>query len=139
MPRPAAPPRSNPLRDRPPIKKPPPLPRQAAAAAAAARGALRGQKRGCTNPTCTNPNIVDGTCHGCGFVVDDSNIVSEVQFGESSSGAAVVQGSFLGADQGSARTMGPAFARAGGGENREATIKEGEYITLVGVFFTNWF
>jgi len=58
--------------------------------------------------------------------VDDSNIVSEVQFGESSSGAAVVQGSFLGADQGTARSMGSAFIRAGGGESREATTREGQ-------------
>jgi len=124
MPRAPAPPRPNPLRDRPGIKKPPPLPRQAAAAAA--RANLRGQRRGCPNPSCRAPEIVDGICHGCGTVVDDSNIVSEVQFGESSSGAAVVQGSFLGADQGTARSMGSAFIRAGGGESREATTREGQ-------------
>lgn len=86
---------------------------------------MQTKKRGCKNPACLEPKIIDGICNNCGHIADDSNIVSEIQFGESSSGAAVVQGSFLGADQGAARSMGPAFARAGGGENREATIKEG--------------
>lgn len=117
-----APPRKiydNPLRTRPPIKKPPPIPRQQAARA-------RMQKRGC----CDSPDVVDGTCHNCGRIVDDSNIVSEIMFGESSSGAAVVQGQFLSADQGAARSMGPAFARAGGGESREATQKDGMYTPM---------
>jgi transcription factor IIIB subunit 2 len=125
MPRPAAPPRKNPLKDRPPIKAPTPLIRQAAAAAAAARAANRPPKRACPNRSCDAPDVVDGTCHNCGTIVDDSNIVSEVTFGENSSGAAVVQGTFLGADQGGARSLGPGFRRAGGGEDRAATFAEG--------------
>ncbi|RDL42309.1 Uncharacterized protein BP5553_02288 [Venustampulla echinocandica] len=123
--------RPNPLRDREKraeIRAPTIFTQKAAAvAAAAAKSKLR--KRGCPNPTCEAPNIEDGICQGCGRVVDDSNIVAEVQFGESSSGAAVVQGSFMGADQGAAKSMGPGFRRAGGSEEgREGTIREGRRI-----------
>lgn len=86
----------------------------------------------CPNKACPSPNVVDGTCRTCGRVADDSNIVSEVQFGETSSGAAVVQGSFLGADQGGVRTIsGPAFRRvagSGAGEARERSLKEAKAI-----------
>lgn len=78
----------------------------------------------CPNKACPKPNVVDGTCQTCGRVADDSNIVAEVQFGETSSGAAVVQGSFIGADQAGVRSMGPAFRRVGGTEDREKSIRE---------------
>jgi transcription factor IIIB subunit 2 len=68
--------------------------------------------------------VVDGTCQTCGRISDDSNIVAEVTFGESSSGAAVVHGSFIGADQAGVRSMGPAFRRVGGSEDREKSIRE---------------
>lgn len=55
---------------------------------------------------------------------NESVIVSEITFGESASGAAIVQGSFVGADQTHARSQGP-FRRGGGLESREATISEG--------------
>lgn len=120
----------NPLRNRPPIKAPlPPIFQQkqaAAAAAAAAKAPPRPARRACPNKTCSAPDVVEGICHNCGTVVDDSNIVSEVQFGESSNGAAVVQGSFVSADQGTAKSLGPAFRRAGGMEDRESTIREGK-------------
>lgn len=78
----------------------------------------------CPNKACPKPNVIDGTCRTCGRVADDSNIVAEVQFGETSSGAAVVQGSFIGADQAGVRSMGPAFRRVGGSEDREKSIRE---------------
>ncbi|KAK2608636.1 transcription factor TFIIIB subunit brf1 [Conoideocrella luteorostrata] len=78
----------------------------------------------CPNKACPKPNVVDGTCQTCGRVADDSNIVAEVQFGETSSGAAMVQGSFIGADQAGVRSMGPAFRRVGGSEDREKSIRE---------------
>lgn len=56
--------------------------------------------------------------------------MSEIQFGETSSGAAVVQGSFVSADQGAARSMGPGFRRPGGGEDREKTLREGKRFML---------
>ena len=78
----------------------------------------------CPNKACPKPNVVDGTCQTCGRVADESNIVAEVQFGETSSGAAVVQGSFIGADQAGVRSVGPAFRRVGGSEDREKSIRE---------------
>ncbi|PHH65078.1 hypothetical protein CDD81_3476 [Ophiocordyceps australis] len=93
--------------------------RQAAAAAAAATA-----KTTCPNKSCPKPNVVDGTCQTCGRVADDSNIVAEVQFGETSSGAAVVQGTFVGADQAGARSMGPAFPRRGPFERLDKSVLE---------------
>ncbi|KJR88185.1 transcription factor IIIB 90 kDa subunit [Sporothrix schenckii 1099-18] len=82
----------------------------------------------CPNKACKNPNVVDGTCRTCGRVADDSNIVAEVSFGENAQGAAVVQGSFLGADQGGIRPMAGIGHRrvAGNGsaEARERSLRE---------------
>ncbi|PHH69404.1 hypothetical protein CDD80_6773 [Ophiocordyceps camponoti-rufipedis] len=78
----------------------------------------------CPNKACPKPNVVDGTCQTCGRVADESNIVAEVQFGETSSGAAMVQGSFVGADQAGVRSMGPAFRRVGGSDDRDKSIRE---------------
>lgn len=49
----------------------------------------------------TNANN-DLVCQNCGTVAEDNPIVSEVTFGENSSGAAVVQGSLIGKGQASA-------------------------------------
>lgn len=38
-------------------------------------------------------------CTQCGTVLEENQIVSEIQFGETSGGAAVVQGSYIGQDQ----------------------------------------
>ncbi|KAI1102726.1 hypothetical protein F4804DRAFT_252741 [Jackrogersella minutella] len=83
----------------------------------------------CPNPGCPNPTapVTDGFCSACGREIDASNIVAEVQFGETSSGAAVVHGSFVGADQGTVnRNLGPQYRRLGGGltDARERTIRE---------------
>ncbi|KAI9788289.1 MAG: transcription factor TFIIIB subunit brf1, partial [Piccolia ochrophora] len=86
--------------------------------------------RTCPNAACTQSKIEDHegqrVCENCGTVISDSNIVSEVQFGETSSGAAVVQGGFVGADQTHAHTMGSAFKRAGGMESREVSEANGK-------------
>lgn len=83
----------------------------------------------CPNPGCPAPQIVDEegqkVCTGCGTVISESNIVSEVTFGESSSGAAVVQGTFVGEDQTHVRSFGPGFQRGGGMESREMTEQNG--------------
>ncbi|KAI1334972.1 hypothetical protein F5Y15DRAFT_399897 [Xylariaceae sp. FL0016] len=104
---------------------PVPIPARAASItqpSASSRGAS------CPNPRCPNPSapITDGFCSACGREVDSSNIVAEVQFGESASGAAVVHGTFVGADQGTIRSMGPGRGRMGGnvGANRDKTVAE---------------
>ena len=93
------------------------------------RNRILAKPRNCPNPACVDPKIEDvddkRVCTSCGTVISDSNIVSEIQFGESSSGAAVVQGSFVGADQSHARSMGTAFKRAGGMESREIAEANG--------------
>ncbi|CAI7628174.1 unnamed protein product [Penicillium crustosum] len=79
----------------------------------------------CPNPGCPAPHIVDDggvkVCTGCGTVISENNIVSEVTFGESSSGAAVVQGSFVGEDQ---------THRGGAMESREMTEQNGNRYML---------
>ena len=97
---------------------------QAQASSARSGSVAAPARQQCPNKACPKPNVVDGTCQTCGRVADDSNIVAEVQFGETSSGAAVVQGSFIGADQAGVRSMGPAFRRVGGTEDREKSVRE---------------
>ncbi|KAK8063531.1 hypothetical protein PG996_008183 [Apiospora saccharicola] len=84
--------------------------------------------RSCPNKQCPDPSapVQDGYCSACGREIDTSNIVSEVQFGETSTGAAMVQGSFIGADQGASRPMGPGMRRIGGNltDNREKVVRE---------------
>lgn len=93
----------------------------------------------CPNPDCGNPDIldVDGqkTCINCGAAIPSANIVSEVTFGESASGAAVVQGGLVGQGQRYAKTLGPAFKRGGITDSREATEGTGrEEIRKIGTF-----
>ncbi|GEQ67798.1 hypothetical protein JCM33374_g1463 [Metschnikowia sp. JCM 33374] len=58
----------------------------------------------------------DVLCSGCGMVQVENPIVSEVQFGESSSGAATVQGAMVGADQARVYNMRNSL------ESREQTL-----------------
>ncbi|CAK7272776.1 transcription factor TFIIIB subunit brf1 [Sporothrix epigloea] len=86
----------------------------------------------CPNKACKKPNVVDGTCRTCGRVADDSNIVAEVSFGENAQGGAVVQGSFLGADQGGIRPMAGIghrrVAGTGSAEARERSLREAKLL-----------
>ncbi|KAK5145113.1 hypothetical protein LTR04_001398, partial [Oleoguttula sp. CCFEE 6159] len=79
----------------------------------------------CPNASCKTPDIqeLDGNrvCLSCGTILSDSNVVSEVGFGETAAGAAVVQGGFVGEGQRFAKSMGSAFKRTGGGDSREQT------------------
>ncbi|CAK44279.1 transcription factor IIIB 60 kDa subunit [Aspergillus awamori] len=111
-----------------PIRRPQPISRPQPA-----RPTTHPKTSTCPNPGCPAPHIVedDGqkVCSGCGTVISEANIVSEVTFGESSSGAAVVQGTFVGEDQSHVRSYGPGFQR-GGAESREITEQNGNrYIT----------
>jgi transcription factor IIIB subunit 2 len=115
----------NPIRNQREIRAPTPLFRNAA------NNTSRPAKRLCPNKECYAPNInEEGTCTNCGTIVNDSNIVSEISFGENSQGAAVVQGSYVGEGQGAARSQGPGFRGAGAagvGESRLATQREGKF------------
>ncbi|KPV75183.1 uncharacterized protein RHOBADRAFT_26487, partial [Rhodotorula graminis WP1] len=65
-------------------------------------------------------------CTMCGTVMSENGIVSEITFGETSGGAAMVQGSYVGADQ--TRARAPAGYRQRGiatQESREQTLLNG--------------
>lgn len=57
-------------------------------------------------------------------MVEENTIVSEITFGESSSGAAIVQGSFISGDATGARISGP-FRNQSSENSREQTIRKG--------------
>ena len=85
----------------------------------------------CTNKACPKSDVreEDGQkiCISCGTVVDESQITSEVTFGETSSGAAAVQGTYVGADQSHARSSVLGSAKITGGmDSREITESNGE-------------
>ncbi|PPQ85975.1 hypothetical protein CVT25_001674 [Psilocybe cyanescens] len=63
----------------------------------------------------------NGFCVQCGTVVEENTIVNEVGFGETASGAAMVQGSFVGQGATHARMTGP-YGNRGSNESREQTI-----------------
>jgi transcription factor IIIB 90 kDa subunit len=97
-------------------------------APAASTNVVPPSRRTCPNPHCSNPSapIEDGYCTGCGRQVETLEIVNEIQFSENAAGAAVLQGSYLGADQAAARLGGPGMRRIGGviGDSRERVIRE---------------
>ncbi|KAK7740421.1 transcription factor TFIIIB subunit brf1 [Diatrype stigma] len=101
---------------------------RSASPAPAASTAPASSRPKCPNARCPNPYapISEGYCTGCGREIDASNIVAEVMFGETSSGAAMVQGSFVGADQGTSRVGSGLSRRIGGvmGEEKERKIRE---------------
>ncbi|EDR03383.1 uncharacterized protein LACBIDRAFT_143618, partial [Laccaria bicolor S238N-H82] len=66
----------------------------------------------------------NGFCIKCGTVVEENAIVNEVAFGETSNGAAMVQGSFVGQGATHARISGP-YGNRGNNESREQTIANG--------------
>ncbi|KAJ5105883.1 hypothetical protein NUU61_003230 [Penicillium alfredii] len=107
-----------------PIKRPQPIGRPQPP-----RPTTHPKTSNCPNPGCPAPQIVedDGqkVCSGCGTVISEANIVSEVSFGENASGAAVVQGTFVGEDQTHVRSFGPGFQRGGAMESREMTEQNG--------------
>lgn len=102
----------------------------AVAVAAAAAAAAVVTTATCPNTSCTDPQLEQHSgqlvCVTCGTVVSDANIVSEVQFGETAGGAAVVQGAFIGADESHARSNIPGGNRLGlNTDSREKSDGEG--------------
>ena len=112
---PQAPRLPNPFKSTREIKAPVPVRRTAA---------LKPPKRACPNKECTDPKIEDGHCITCGTIIDDFNIVSEVQFGENSSGAAVPQGTYIGADQGTSRGVGIGARPGLGHDSRGKNVED---------------
>ncbi|KAE9396443.1 cyclin-like protein [Gymnopus androsaceus JB14] len=81
-------------------------------------------------PTCTDcgGTVIEydvaagnGFCVRCGTVVEENTIVNEIAFGETSSGAAMVQGSYVAQGASHARMSGP-YGNRGSNESREQTI-----------------
>lgn len=72
---------------------------------------------------CDAPNISaeEGStlCYNCGRVFEESAIVSEVTFGETAGGAAMVEGGFIGENQRHANSMGGTMRGLGGMASRE--------------------
>ncbi|EOA82871.1 uncharacterized protein SETTUDRAFT_165254 [Exserohilum turcica Et28A] len=65
-------------------------------------------------------------CYNCGTIHDESQIVSEVTFGETSGGAAIVEGGFIHANQRHANSMGGTMRGLGGMESREQAAMNGK-------------
>ncbi|KAJ7594903.1 BRF1-domain-containing protein [Mycena floridula] len=63
----------------------------------------------------------NGFCVKCGTVVEENTIVNEITFGETSSGGAMVQGSFVAQGATGAR-LGGRYGNRGNGDSREQTI-----------------
>uniref|UniRef100_A0AAY4B7R2 Transcription factor IIIB 90 kDa subunit n=1 Tax=Denticeps clupeoides TaxID=299321 RepID=A0AAY4B7R2_9TELE len=69
----------------------------------------------------------DAVCMGCGSVLEDNIIVSEVTFSESSSGKLSAVGQFVAGDcERNAPSMGSAFFAGTGKESRAQTVQNGE-------------
>lgn len=96
---------------------------------------LRAQRQAanneCPNPDCNDKDVgeEDGqlVCRGCGTVVNDSNMVSEVTFGATSNGGHVLHGTHVGADQTFARSGGAGAGRVSGQmDSRDLTEAAGK-------------
>ncbi|ORY83666.1 Brf1-like TBP-binding domain-domain-containing protein [Protomyces lactucae-debilis] len=74
----------------------------------------------------TESNASSGAtyCTSCGTVIEENTIVSEITFGESSSGAAIVQGAFIGDGATGARISGP-FRNQSSENSRDQTMRKG--------------
>ncbi|KAF9740200.1 hypothetical protein PMIN02_008461 [Paraphaeosphaeria minitans] len=79
---------------------------------------------------CDSPEIGedDGrtVCFNCGMIHDESNIVSEITFGETSGGRAMVHGGTVGNDQRHANSMGGQASGINGGESGQTTADRGK-------------
>ena len=86
----------------------------------------------CRNKECPQSKVEEQegklVCMNCGFVLQESQITQELTFGEASNGAAIVQGAYVGQDEGVARNPAMAGNRMGGGmTSREQTERNGSH------------
>ncbi|MBN3317200.1 TF3B factor, partial [Atractosteus spatula] len=87
--------------------------------------------RVCKNCGCTDIDIDqargDAVCTGCGSVLEDNIIVSEVQFVENSGGGSSAVGQFVSSDgSGKAPVLGTGFHTSLGKESRAQTLQNGK-------------
>ncbi|KAF2198513.1 hypothetical protein GQ43DRAFT_465558 [Delitschia confertaspora ATCC 74209] len=82
------------------------------------------EKKCCDDPEIRERNG-SRVCGNCGTVINEVEIVSEVTFGETSSGAAMVQGGFVGDNQRHANTMGNGVPGGDGMTSREQSEYNG--------------
>lgn len=78
----------------------------------------------------------DTVCNNCGYVQEDNPIVSEVTFGESSSGAAVVHGSFLAAGQAHSGSSGALESREQTLQNAKRKLRAVSYALQISEYIT---
>jgi transcription factor IIIB subunit 2 len=80
---------------------------------------------------CENPDIRPGdgevSCGNCGTILEENAIVSEVTFGETSGGAAMVEGGFISEHQRHANSMGGTMRGLGGMASREQAEMHGRF------------
>ena len=86
----------------------------------------------CRNKECPQSKVEEmegkSVCLNCGFVLQESQITQELTFGETSNGAAIVQGAYVGQDEEVARNPQMAGNRMGGGmSSREQTERNGSH------------
>ncbi len=85
-------------------------------------------------PTCQDNDVgeEDGhiVCHACGTVISESNIVSEIQFAETSGGGHLMIGQHVGSDQAHARSGLLGLKNAGGSNSREHSLANGKCFGL---------
>jgi len=86
---------------------------------------------GSSNPTDFDDSTGRLVCTNCGHVVNDSFIVSEISFGETSSGAARVQGSYVAEGQTHAGGGGGRFRSGNSLESREQIIQNGWFVLFL--------
>lgn len=112
------------------IKNPQPRPVPQAAKQPTPPPTQRNVVPSCTNASCDDSDVASEggqlLCRNCGTVIRDEQITSEVTFGESASGAAVLQGSYVAADQSYSRLSAPGGSKITGGmDSREVTEANG--------------
>lgn len=88
-------------------------------------------RRVCQNCGCADIDVDqargDAVCTGCGSVLEDNIIVSEVQFVENSGGGSSAVGQFVSSDgSGKAPSLGGAFHTNLGKESRALTLQNGK-------------
>lgn len=96
--------------------------------------------RRCPNPDCDEPDPFEDNgnviCRTCSTVISDANIVSELQFAETSSGGHLMVGQHVGADQAFARGSLAGLRNAGARSSREITESEGHLFSTISMAAT---